>query len=218
MTNRKLILSNNMILSVLLILFSNCAAYGQTGLITCQKATGRVPDRIISIYFDLGKVYPICVRPGQETYLHFSTAIDDAKTASTEDLFREVWPGDARRLTIRLARGHALPTDLHVFSGKKVFVFDIIPTTDSNQEVINIAGVYGAASFVGETSRKLIGSSDTGSVSRVIFAGEKTLVAESDRPIPVVAKAANLSGVKKTASKTKGDTYDAIVPTKGDGK
>ncbi len=116
-------------------------------LLIPHLANAQAPSRITAIHFDKGKVERIYMAPGLATAVTFPCDLDEATTGRDEDLKAKVSPTSKRQLTLNLSNAASLPTNLIVRCGdrQELFVFDVIPSRKSHQDVVRITGTYGGA-------------------------------------------------------------------------
>jgi hypothetical protein len=117
------------------------------------------PNRISSKVLDLGKVYPIYMVAGMATLIELPGPVTGIRTGNPEDLqyFRPEKPEN--EVTLLLKNAKAQPTNLILRSGKKKYVFDIVPSKTIHQDTLEVTGGFGGPAFEDAT---LIESSDPG--------------------------------------------------------
>ena len=155
--------------SVTVILF----ALGATVCIQSQAAEsgkGRelLPRRISSQIMDLGKAYPIYMVAGMATLIILPGPTTGIRTGNPESIqyFRPDKPEN--EVTVVLQNQNAKPTNLILRSGKKIYVFDVVPSKNIHQDVLEVVGDFGGAQSQSNDARaELIDSSDVPRATKV---------------------------------------------------
>ena len=114
-------------------------------------------SRISREWVSMGAVQRLLVSPGLISVVQFPFPITEIKIGAPEQVFAQMSKSMPSELTISLRRSDAHATNVIVHCGSRTFVFDIIPSRESHQDVLKIAGAYGEA---GERGMVLIDSSD----------------------------------------------------------
>lgn len=124
-----------------------------------SKPSSAAPRRISSKLIDLGKVYPIYMVAGMATLIEFPGPVSGIRTGNPDSIqyFRPDKPEN--EVTIVLQNQNAKPTNLIVRTGKKKYVFDIVPSKTVHQDALEVIGDYGGAE-VDDSNVELIDSSD----------------------------------------------------------
>jgi hypothetical protein len=130
-------------------------------LTTSASAETKGPSRISSKVMDLGKVTPIRMVPGMATIIEVPGPVTGIRLGNPEAVqyFRPERPDN--EVTLILQRGGVKPTNLIVRSGKKKFVFDIVPSTRIHQDTVEVVGAYGGPALQ-DAEIELLDSSDKG--------------------------------------------------------
>jgi hypothetical protein len=125
------------------------------------SAETKGPSRISSKVMDLGKVTPIRMVPGMATIIEVPGPVTGIRLGNPEAVqyFRPERPDN--EVTLILQRGGVKPTNLIVRSGKKKFVFDIVPSTRVHQDTVEVVGAYGGPALQ-DAEIELLDSSDKG--------------------------------------------------------
>jgi hypothetical protein len=120
------------------------------------------PRRISSQVIDLAKVHPIYMVAGMATLIELPGPVTGIRTGNPDDLqyFRPDKPDN--EVTVLLKNAKAQPTNLILRSGKRKYVFDIVPSTSVHQDTVEVVGAYGGPDFSEAT---LIESSENASPS-----------------------------------------------------
>lgn len=115
-----------------------------------QRVPQRIPQRIRSIHFDKGKVEKIYMAPGLVTTLIFRCDIDEVIIGSSEDLKAVQSETSKKRINLFVNSATSMPTNLVVGCGKSntMYVFDVIPSEVSHQDIVSIFGSYGGPGFL----------------------------------------------------------------------
>lgn len=122
------------------------------------KATS-VPRRISSKLVDLGRVHPIYMVAGMATLIELPGPVTGIRTGNPDSIqyFRPDKPEN--EVTVILQNQNAKPTNLIVRSGRKKYVFDLVPSKSIHQDAIEVVGDFGGAEL-DESQAELIDSSD----------------------------------------------------------
>lgn len=98
--------------------------------------------------------------PGMATLIEFPGAVTGIRLGNPDDVqyFRPESPEN--EVTLVLKSSAAQPTNLIVRSGKRKYVFDIIPSRTVHQDTIEVVGAFGGPGLEGANA-KLIDSSDS---------------------------------------------------------
>lgn len=119
----------------------------------------KIPRRISSKVVDLGKVQPIHMVAGMATLIEIPGPVTGIRTGNPDAIqyFRPDKPEN--EVTLVLRSGDVSPTNLIIRSGRRKYVFDIIPSPRVHQDTVEVVGAFGGADLEGD-SLKLIDSSD----------------------------------------------------------
>ncbi len=140
------------------------------GLITSESLAGtqaprtiaqaQPPRRISSKLIDLGKVYPIYMVAGMATLIELPTPVTGIRTGNPDAIqyFRPDKPEN--EVTVVLKNQAAKPTNLILRSGKKKYVFDLVPSKTIHQDTIEVLGDFGGAEME-DAGAELLESSDS---------------------------------------------------------
>lgn len=134
-------------------------------LVGCERAladgvkTKPAPRRISSKLVDLGKVYPIYMVAGMATLIELPGPVTGIRTGNPDAIqyFRPDKPEN--EVTVVLQNQNAKPTNLIIRSGKKKYVFDVVPSKTVHQDALEVIGDFGGAELE-DAGVELIDSSD----------------------------------------------------------
>jgi hypothetical protein len=70
--------------------------------------------------------------------------VTEVKVGSPDDVQTQISKTLPSELTLILKRGGAQPTNLIARCGTRTFVFDLIPSRNTHQDLVRISGAYGA--------------------------------------------------------------------------
>ena len=117
------------------------------------------PRRISSKLVDLGKVQPIYMVAGMATLIEIPGPVTGIRTGNPDSIqyFRPDKPEN--EVTVILKNQNAKPTNLILRSGKKKYVFDLVPSQNIHQDTIEVIGDFGGAELE-DAGVELIDSSD----------------------------------------------------------
>ena len=116
------------------------------------------PRRISSKLVDLGKVYPIYMVAGMATLIEIPGPVTGIRTGNPDSIqyFRPDKPEN--EVTVVLQNENAKPTNLILRSGKKKYVFDLVPSKSIHQDTLEVIGDFGGAELE-DAGAELIDSS-----------------------------------------------------------
>jgi hypothetical protein len=118
------------------------------------------PRRISGQVIDLGKVQPIYMVSGMATLIEIPDAVTGIRIGNP-DAVRYFQPKKPENeVTLVLEDHQAKPTNLIIRSGKRKYVFDIIPSKSVHQDTVEVVGAFGGAEIDGQ-SAVLIDSSES---------------------------------------------------------
>lgn len=127
----------------------------------CSRASTppALPRRISSKVVDLGKVYPIHMVAGMATLIEIPGPVTGIRTGNPDAIqyFRPDKPEN--EVTLVLRSGDVSPTNLIIRSGKRKYVFDIVPSARVHQDTLEVIGAFGGPELEAD-SMKLLDSSD----------------------------------------------------------
>lgn len=127
-------------------------------LIYPAPALPDLPKRISGQMVDLGEVHRIYMVPGMATVLEIPGAVTGIRIGNPDlvEYYKPEKPDN--EVTLVLKKSGSEPTNLIVRSGKRKFVFDIVPSKKTHQDSVEIVGAYGGASLM-NNEMELISSS-----------------------------------------------------------
>jgi hypothetical protein len=108
------------------------------------SAVAKTPPRISSHIVDLGEVHKVYLAQGLASVIQLPYPITEAKVGAPESVQALVSKTLPSELTLILKTAGAQPTNLIVRCGSRTFVFDIIPSHKTHQDLVRISGSYGA--------------------------------------------------------------------------
>lgn len=128
------------------------------GLGVLESLGVAAPRRISSKLVDLGKVYPIYMVAGMATLIEIPGPVTGIRTGNPDSIqyFRPDKPEN--EVTVVLQNENAKPTNLILRSGKKKYVFDLVPSRSIHQDTLEVIGDFGGAELE-DAGAELIDSS-----------------------------------------------------------
>jgi hypothetical protein len=129
------------------------------------EARGVVPNRLSAKIVDLGKVYPIRMVPGLATIIETPVAVTDAIPGDSKTVKFLPVGNSQNEVRLVLAHGSAYPTNLIIRAGGKKYVFDIIPSRDTHQDIVQIMSSYGGPELQ-DAELELIATTTKGGVKK----------------------------------------------------
>ena len=153
------------LLSSILLLGIMCTSHA----LATVPVKGRelLPRRISSQIMDLGHAYPIYMVAGMATLVILPGPVTGIRTGNPESIqyFRPDKPEN--EVTVVLQNQNSKPTNLILRSGKKIYVFDVVPSKTVHQDVLEVVGDFGGAQF-NDARAELIDSSDKPKTSQAL--------------------------------------------------
>jgi hypothetical protein len=125
-----------------------------------SEAAERVlPRRISGQIMDLGKVNTIYMVSGMATLIEIPTAVTGIRIGNPDAVqyFRPDKPEN--EVTLVLRDSNAKPTNLIIRSNQRKFVFDLVPSKQVHQDMVEVVGAFGGAALDSGSS-EIIDSSD----------------------------------------------------------
>lgn len=124
-----------------------------------KDAEIKVPRRISGQIVDLGKVHPIYMVPGMATLIEIPDAVTGIRMGNPDAVtyFQPAKPDN--EVTLVLKDQQAKATNLIIRSGKKKYVFDIIPSSSVHQDTVEVVGAFGGAELA-DSEAVLLDSSE----------------------------------------------------------
>jgi len=123
------------------------------------------PRRISSAVVDLGRVTPIYMVAGLATMIEIPGPVTGIRIGNPDSVsyFRPERPEN--EVTLVLKSTDSPPTNLIIRSGKRKYIFDLVPSKTLHQDAVEIIGAFGGAPFVGDEAI-LLDSSESSGVSK----------------------------------------------------
>lgn len=109
-------------------------------LSTCFATTSRIQSAITS----QSEATTIYLRPGLASVLELPNDIVEARVGNPGDLKVLISQVSSKEITLFFKRSSVLPTNLIVRSGKKMFVFDVIPSALKHQDYLKVTSSVGS--------------------------------------------------------------------------
>ncbi len=121
------------------------------------------PSRISSRLVNLGEVHKIFLAQGLVSVIQLPYPVTEVKVGNPDDILAQISKTLPSELTLILKRGGAKATNLIARCGTRTFVFDLIPSSKTHQDLVRISGSYGAPSGtdIGDKGAILIDSSSS---------------------------------------------------------
>lgn len=100
--------------------------------------------RIESKHIDLSLASKVYLRPGLVSVFEFPQNIIEVRVGNPNELKVLISQVSPRELTVYFKNSRVSPSNIIVRSDKKVYVFDVIPSTSRHQDFIKIRGGFSA--------------------------------------------------------------------------
>jgi len=117
------------------------------------------PKRISGQIKDLGQVSAIYMVPGMATLIEIPGPITGIRLGNPGAVQYFTPEKPDNEVTLVLHNSEAKPTNLIIRSGKKKYVFDIVPSRSIHQDTVEVVASYGGAD-ISDGGMKLIDSSE----------------------------------------------------------
>lgn len=114
-------------------------------------------ERISSINHNLSSVDKIYVAAGLASVLEFPKNIVEVRVGDSQSVKALISQVSPKELTIYLSSTASKASNLIVRADKKVYVFDIVPSTNSHQDYVKIKGSFGSPNYTGSGSSLMSG-------------------------------------------------------------
>lgn len=112
-------------------------------LLISTPSAGAPPPRIGRIAFDQSKVMLVEVYPGKSLIMKLPCNIKTFSSGPTKDIMAEVNARDSQIIEVWLSKNAAQPSELKIFCPNAILTFDIVPSRDTHQSVIEISKIFG---------------------------------------------------------------------------
>ena len=153
---------NKLFLNLILVLLTSMTSRGERsalGATTLHCSPKDAPRRISGQIVDLGKVHPIYMIPGMATLVEIPDEVTGIRLGNPASVQYFQPESPKNEVTLVLKKSTALPTNLIIRSGKRKYIFDIVPSKCVHQDMLEVVGAFGGAHLEG-SSAVLIDSSD----------------------------------------------------------
>lgn len=104
-------------------------------------------SRISATNYNLSSVDKVYVSAGLVTVLEFPQNIIEVRVGDIQSVKAIISQASPKELTVYLSSSVAHASNLIVRAEKKVYVFDIVPSTANHQDYIKIKGSFGSPSY-----------------------------------------------------------------------
>ena len=107
-------------------------------------AVAATTPRIESRLQDLSKTSEIYLKPGLVSVLELPHNIIEVRVGNPNDLKVLISQVSAKEITLYFKNSHASPTNLIVRSDRKVYVFDVFPSSHRHQDYVKVTSGFGS--------------------------------------------------------------------------
>lgn len=97
--------------------------------------------------FDLSQTQKIFIAPGLVSLLEFPQNIIEVRVGDINSVKAIISQTSPKELTVYLANSKAKASNLIVRAEKKIYVFDVVPSSTNHQDYIKISGSFGSPNF-----------------------------------------------------------------------
>lgn len=126
-------------------------------------------ERVSSVNHNLSTVDKIYVAAGLASVIEFPKNIIEVRVGDSQSVKALISQVSPKELTVYLSSTASKASNLIVRADKKVYVFDIVPSTSNHQDYVKIKGAFGAPSFIGSNSSLYSGKIEPQSKSNSKF-------------------------------------------------
>lgn len=135
-------------------------------------------ERIQATRFDRAAVKRIYLAPGLGSIVLFPCALVEVFIGRSEDLKAQISPNDKKTLFLNLKLNSSLPTNMIVKceGDRNVFVFDVIPSKNKHQDVVEIRSTFGRP----KSQEINLTPVNATNASKVLVIKQKTLIGKGD--------------------------------------
>lgn len=106
-------------------------------------------DRISTVSHNLAIVDKVYVAAGLVSVLEFPQNIIEVRVGDLSSVKAVISQASPKELTIYLSSSASKATNIIVRAEKKIYVFDIVPSSTNHQDYLKIRGAFGSPSFKG---------------------------------------------------------------------
>lgn len=108
-------------------------------------------ERVSSINHNLSSVDRIYVAAGLASVVEFPKNIIEVRVGDSQSVKALISQISPKELTLYLSSTASKASNLIVRADKKVYVFDIVPSTNNHQDYVKIKGSFGSPSYSGSS-------------------------------------------------------------------
>ena len=137
-------------------------------------------DRVSTVNHNLSTVDKIYVAAGLASVIEFPKNIIEVRVGDSQSVKVLISQVSPKELTIYLSSTASKASNLIVRADKKVYVFDIVPSTNNHQDYVKIKGAFGSPSYNGSYSNLKYGKIEPQSKleSKIQVTSSKTIKVE----------------------------------------
>lgn len=118
------------------------------------------PSRIQSLRFDQAKTQTIYLTPGLGSVVLFPCPLVEVFVGRSEEIKVQISPNDRKSLFLNLKKNASQPTNMicRCSDNRSIFVFDLVPSQNRHQDVVELRSSFGRPEFVDGVKLKPIDS------------------------------------------------------------
>ena len=113
------------------------------GSLCCRAMADSLPPRIATASLDKSYVHKLYVAEGRSSILIFPCNIKSFSPGPTKDIVAALNDRDSRYIEVWLGKNSGQPGGLKVLCEDQFFVFDVIPSTTTHQDILEVKKSYG---------------------------------------------------------------------------
>lgn len=109
-------------------------------------------ERVSSVNHNLSSIDKIYVAAGLASVIEFPKNIIEVRIGDSQSVKALISQVSPKELTVYLSSTASKASNLIVRADKKIYVFDIVPSTTNHQDYVKIKGSFGAPIYKGSNS------------------------------------------------------------------
>lgn len=126
-------------------------------------------ERISSVNHNLSSVDKVYIAAGLASVVEFPKNIIEVRVGDNQSVKALISQVSPKELTIYLSSTASKASNLIVRADKKVYVFDIVPSTTNHQDYVKIKGSFGSPNYNGAYTKLQSGKIEPQSKSEPRF-------------------------------------------------
>jgi len=107
------------------------------------------PSRVSSMRKDLSQAEVIYLATGLVSVVEFPAPILEVRNGNPNSIRAMISTVSPKELTLTM--NQSIPSNLVIRAGKRMYVFDIVPSKSTHQDYVKVSGAYGSPAFASNT-------------------------------------------------------------------